>query len=32
MRLAQPHLLWLLLLVPVIVLGYVVAFTRRDVT
>jgi Ca-activated chloride channel family protein len=29
MRLAQPHLLWLLLLVPVIVLGWVVAFTRR---
>jgi Ca-activated chloride channel family protein len=29
MRLAQPHLLWLLLLVPVVVLGWVVAFTRR---
>jgi Ca-activated chloride channel homolog len=29
MRLAQPQMLWLLLLVPVLVLGWVVAFTRR---
>src|SRR5687768_7541822 len=29
MRLAQPDFLWLLLLVPVVVLGWVVAFTRR---
>ncbi|HEY0707374.1 MAG TPA: VWA domain-containing protein [Polyangia bacterium] len=29
MRFAQPHLLWLLLLLPIVVLGTVVAFTRR---
>jgi Ca-activated chloride channel homolog len=29
MRLAQPQMLWLLLLVPIVVLGWVVAFTRR---
>ncbi len=29
MRLAHPHLLWLLLAVPAVVLGYVVAFSRR---
>jgi Ca-activated chloride channel family protein len=29
MRIAHPQLLWLLLLVPVVVLAYVLAFTRR---
>jgi Ca-activated chloride channel family protein len=29
MRFAQPHMLWLLLILPVVVLGTVVAFTRR---
>jgi Ca-activated chloride channel family protein len=29
MRFAQPHMLWLLLVLPVVVLGTVVAFTRR---
>jgi Ca-activated chloride channel family protein len=29
MRFAQPHLLWILLVLPLVVLGTVVAFTRR---
>ena len=29
MRIAHPQLLWLMLVVPVVVLAYVIAFTRR---